>query len=231
MEQNKRMIKLSSILGIAGFLIYLGLMILEQFYWKNVLAQSTGDILAAFGSPPHSQVTIGSHLLMAVAGILFIPAFLGLKKLLEIEKERFSITLGTIFGIIASAIMVIQMSVQGTVMVKMGKMYLAASEESQKQIISILYKGVRNFDIGIDLAFDCFFFTAWILFGYAMLKSKFFGRIFGSLGIILFSLTALINIWTAPNPPSIEIGPLVSLWVLAVFIQMYRAFRKLSPTS
>jgi len=176
MEQNKQMIKLGSILGIVGLLIFLGIgVILEQFYWKNVYGHLiAGEILAMNGRSPHYQVNIGSHLLMAVVFLLFILAFLALKKVLEIENKRISITLGTIFGTIACAIGVIQMFVQGTVMVKMGKMYLAVSEESQKQIISVLYKGVRNFDIGIDLAFDLFFITAWILFGYAMLKSKFF---------------------------------------------------------
>jgi hypothetical protein len=79
-----------------------------------------------------------------------------------------------------------------------------------------------------DIAgFDTFFFTAWILLGLAMLKSKCFGKIFGALGIVLFGITAVFNIWTAPNPPGFELAPIVSLWVLAVYVQMLRSAKSM----
>jgi hypothetical protein len=60
-----------------------------------------------------------------------------------------------------------------------------------------------------------------------MLKSKCFGKIFGALGIVLFGITAVFNIWTAPNPPGFELAPIVSLWVLAVYVQMLRSAKSM----
>lgn len=164
----------------------------------------------------------GGHFLIGFTAILFIVAFLALMKLLESEKPASFARIGGLFGVIACPIMVIQMLVQGTVMVRMGRLFIAATDEAQRQSIAILYRGLRNFDIGIDLAFDSFFFSAWILLGFAMLKSKYFGKILGALGIVLFGITAVLNLWTAPNPPSFEMSPVVSVWVLAVYIQMLR---------
>jgi len=228
MEDNKRIIKTGAICGIAGFAIFFGIsVILEQFYWQKIPAKTAQDFLAVQGSSPHSQITMAGHILIGFAMILFIVAFLALMKLLESEKPRLSVKLGSLFGIIACPIMLIQMLVQGTIMVRLGRMFLAVTDETQRQNIATLYKGLRNFDIGIDLAFDSFFFLAWILLGFAMLKSKYFGRLFGTLGIILFGITAVLNIWTAPNPPGFEMAPIVSLWVLAVYIQMLRSTKSI----
>jgi hypothetical protein len=157
-------------------------------------------------------------------------AFLGLKHLLALEKPRISVTLGTLFGIIAGAIMVEQMIVQGTVMAKLGTMFIATREEAQRQIVLTLYRGLRYIDYGLDIAFDTFFFSAWILLAYAMLRHRSFGKAFGTIGIALFGVTTIFNIWTAPNPPNFDTGPIVSLWVLAVFIQMLRSAKSLPGT-
>jgi hypothetical protein len=106
-------------------------------------------------------------------------------------------------------------------------MFISATDEAQRQSIVVLYKGLRNFDMGLDLAFDSFFFTAWILLGLSMLKSEYFGKIFGALGIVLFGITAVLNIWTAPNPPSFEMAPIISLWALAVYVQMLRSAKSI----
>jgi hypothetical protein len=228
MEDNKRIIKLGSICGIVGIMIFFGIaVILEQFYWQKIPAKTTQEILRIHGSSPDSQINMGGHFLIGFAAILFIVAFLALMKLLESEKSALSARIGGLFGIIACPIMVIQMLVQGTIMVKLGRMFVTATDEAQRQSIVILYKGLRHFDLGIDLAFDSFFFTAWILLGLAMLKNRHFGKIFGALGIALFGITAVLNIWTAPNPPSFEMSPIVSLWVLAVYIQMLRSAKSI----
>jgi hypothetical protein len=209
-------------------MIFFGIVvILEQFYWQKIPAKTTEEHLTVLGNSPDSQINMGGHFLFAFAMILFIVAFLALMRLLESEKPRLSVKLGSLFGIIACPIMVIQMLVQGTIMVRLGRMFVAATDEARRQSVVILYRELRNFDLGIDLAFDSFFFTAWILLGFAMLKSKYFGKIFGTLGIVLFGITAVLNIWTAPNPPSFEMAPIASLWGLAVYIQMLRSAKSI----
>ena len=133
--------------------------------------------------------------------LCLLVAFIGLHQLLAREKHRISAAVGTVFGIVACPIMVIQGAVQGTIMVKMGKAFIAAGDDLQRQSIVTLYRGLRLFDQGIDLAFDTFFFAAWILLAFAMLSDKSFGKIFGSLGVLLFAVTVGLNAWSAPTPP------------------------------
>jgi len=223
MEDDKKIVKIGGICGIVGIVIFLGIAVfLEHLYWQKIPIKTTEDQLGILGSSPHSQINMGGHFMVCLAMFLFLVAFLALKRLLEWEKPKWSVKIGSLFGIVACPIMVIQMLVQGTIMVRLGRMFLAATEETQRQSVVILSRGLRSFDMGIDLAFDSFFFAAWILLGLAMVKSKYFGKIFGGLGMVLFAITAALNIWAAPNPPSFEMSPIVSLWILAVFVQMLR---------
>jgi len=64
-----------------------------------------------------------------------------------------------------------------------------------------------------------------------MLKHKSFGKIIGFIGLILFILTAALNIWAAPNPPSLELSPLCCLWILIVYIQALRISLKIPTAS
>jgi hypothetical protein len=113
-------------------------------------------------------------------------------------------------------------------MAKLGKMFVNAPDETSRQVIVALYRGLRYIDFGLDLAFDFFFFSAWMLLGYAMLNQKYFGKVFGTIGIILFGITSVLNIWSAPNPPNFEMAPIVLLWILAVYIQMLRKAKSFS---
>jgi hypothetical protein len=60
-----------------------------------------------------------------------------------------------------------------------------------------------------------------------MLKSKHFGKIFGALGIVLFGITAVLSIWTAPNPQGFELAPIVSFWALLAYVQMLRSVKSI----
>jgi hypothetical protein len=219
---------LGSVCGIVGFIIYLGIaFILENFWWQKIPVETTQNQLTVLGSPLHSQINMDGHLLKGLAMILFIIAFLGLTRLLETERPRLSSRIGGLFGIIACPIMVAQMLAQGTVRVRLGRMFISATDEAQRQSIVVLYKGLQSFDMGLDLAFDTFFFAAWILLGLSMFKSEYFGKIFGALGIVLFGITAVLKIWTAPNPPSFEMAPIVSFWALAAYVQMLRSAKSI----
>jgi len=179
------------------------------------------------GSFPYRQISMGSHLLGAFALLLLAAGFIGLNKMLSYDKKRVTVTIGYTFGVLASVIMVAMSIVQGTTMTKMGKLFLE-STPNQGEMILYLYRGLRYIDYGLDIAFDIFFFSAWILLGYAMLNHKYFGKIIGSIGIMLFTVTATLNLWAAPNPPSLELSPVCCLWILVVYIQALRSAKKIS---
>jgi len=225
-DDVRKMIKAGGVCGIVGIAIFLGVaLVLEQLFWQNLGLSSTEQFLTTQGSPPYYQISIAAHLLVGIAMLCLLVAFIGLHQLLAREKHRISAAVGTVFGIVACPIMVIQGAVQGTIMVKMGKAFIAADDDLKRQSIVTLYRGLRLFDQGIDLAFDTFFFFGWIVLAFAMTSDKHFGKVLGSLGILLFGIAVIVNAWSAPLPPSFEMSPIVSLWVLAVYIQMLRAAR------
>jgi hypothetical protein len=228
MDDQKRFVQAAGICGIIAVLIFMGVaLVLEQFYWQKLPAKNLDQILTLMGRSPNVQINMAGHIAIGFAFLLFAVALLGVRRLMEIEKPRISVTLGTLFGIISCPIMTVQMLVQGTVMVKLGKMCAAAADEPERQTIILLYRGLRNFDIGIDLAFDMFFFPAWILLGLAMLRSRSFGKVLGAFGLIFFAVTAVLNLWSAPTPPRLELSPIGALWVLVVFNRMLRSAKSL----
>jgi len=65
-----------------------------------------------------------------------------------------------------------------------------------------------------------------------MLRSPFFGRIFGISGIVVSLALLGFNIATAPNPPGtaglLDLGPLVGLWSIIVNIQLIRIAKRIT---
>ena len=221
MHHNSRMIEVAGVAGIVGVLMYLVLAITDPYIGPET--KTTQEFLAAWGTPKYIAVNMALHFMFAGAAILWLVAFVGLRRLLGAETPSILVNIGTLLGIVGCAVMVQMMIVQGSVMSKMGQAFLSATNESERQAAVALYKGLRFIDYGMDLAFDTFFFSAWILLGFNMLRHPSFGKVFGGIGIVLFVLAAIFNLRAAPDPPAFDIGPIAALWVLAVYIQTLRS--------
>jgi hypothetical protein len=221
MDHSRRMINVGAVAGILGLLIYITLAISDPYIGPET--KTTQEFLAAWGTPKYVAVNMALHFLFAGAAILWLVAFVGINRLLGAEAPSVLVTIGTLLGIVACAVMVQMMILQGSVMSKMSQAFLSATNESERESAVALYKGLRFIDYGMDLAFDTFFFSAWILLGFKMLRHPSFGKVFGGIGIVLFVLAAIFNLRAAPNPPAFDIGPIAALWVLAVYIQTLRS--------
>jgi len=233
MNHNQKFSRIGAIWGIAGCSIFLIIaVLLEQLYWqpKFKTVESTADFLSMMGNVPYNKINMGSHLILAIAMLFFAISFIGLYHLFKFKKgEQISVTLGTVFGIIACAIMVEMAIIQATSMVKIGKMYLDVSNDIQRAGIVNLYRGLRYIDYALDVSFDIFFFSAWIMMGYSMLKMETSWKVLGLIGIALFLITAILNISSIPNPPSFELSPLCCIWLFAVYILAYISSKKINP--
>ena len=223
MHHNSRMIKVGGVAGVVGVLMYLVLAISDPYIGPET--KTTQEFLAAWGTPKYIAVNMALHFMFAGAAILWLVAFVGLRRLLGAETPTILVNIGTLLGIVGCAVMVQMMIVQGSVMSKMAQAFLSATNESERQAAVALYKGLRFIDYGMDLAFDTFFFSAWTLLGFKMLRHPNFGKVFGWIGIVLFVLAAIFNLRAAPDPPAFDIGPIAALWVLAVYIQTLRSAR------
>lgn len=224
--EERRFIKVGGLCGILGVLLYIGLAVSDQFIFPET--RSTQEFLSLIGTTKYGAINMGMHFVFVAVVMLWIVAFLSLNRLLGADNPGLTLRLGTLFGIIACAIMAQMMIVQASVMVRMGRMLLATTDDAQRQNLVAMYKGLRYIDYGMDLAFDSFFFTAWIMLGYNMLYHARYGKVFGIIGIILFGLAAILNLQTAPDPPNFDVGPIASLWILAVYVQMVRAAKPLT---
>jgi hypothetical protein len=221
MENDQRRIKVGGICGTIGSLTYLGLALSDPYIGPQT--RTTQEFLAAWGTPRYVALNMALHFLFAGAALLWLIAFVGLKRLLGGGNL---VIVGTILGIIACAVMVQMMIVQGSVMTKMSQLFLLATNDSERQSALTLYKSLRFIDYGMDLTFDLCLFTGWILIAIKMWGHDSFGKTFAVIGIALFTLALVFNLRAAPDPPSFDIGPIAALWVLAVYIQIVRAARR-----
>jgi hypothetical protein len=162
---------------------------------------------------------------------LWLVAFVELKRLLGAESPSVIVDVGTLLGIVGCAVMAQMMIIQGSVMSKMGQAFLSATSESERESAVALYRGLRFIDYAMDLTFDLFFYTAWILLGLKMLRHRNFGKLFGGIGLILFVLAAIMNLRAAPDPPAFDVGPIAALWLLAVYVQMLRVAKSVTTSS
>ncbi|HEX6190157.1 MAG TPA: hypothetical protein VFZ40_19035 [Pyrinomonadaceae bacterium] len=223
------MIRAGGVCGVLGIVIYLALAISDPYIGPQT--KTTQEFLAAWGTPKYIAINMALHFAVAGAAVLWLVSFVGLKRLLDAESPSVMVRVGTLLGIIACAVMAQMMIVQGSVMSKMGQAFLSATSESERESAVALYRGLRFIDYAMDLTFDLFFFTAWILLGLKMLRHQNFGKLFGGIGLILFVLAAIMNLRAAPDPPAFDVGPLAALWLLAVYVQMLRVAKSETKSS
>ena len=221
MNNHQRVIKVGGACGVLGILVYIGVALADPYIGPET--KTTQEFLAAWGTPRYVAVNMALHFALAGVAVLWLVSFVGINRLLGGERPGVVVNVGSLLGIIACAVLAQMMIVQGSVMSKMGQAFLSAAGDGERQSAVTLYKGLRFIDYGMDLTFDLFFFTAWILLGVSMLRHRDFGKVFGGVGIVLFALAAVMNLRAAPDPPDFDLGPVAALWVLAVYIQMLRA--------
>lgn len=199
MFNDQRIVKVSGVCGVLGVLMYIGLALSDPYIGPQT--NTAQEFLAAWGTPKYAAVNMALHFVFAGVAVLWLVSFIGIKRLLGAESSVL-INVGTVLGTIACAVMAQMMIIQGSVMSKMGQAYLSAASDSERQSVIALYKGLRFIDYGMDLTFDLFFFTAWILLGISMLGHRVFGKVFGAVGIVLFVLAAFMNFRAALILPS-----------------------------
>ncbi len=216
-----RLVRAGAICGLLGTLTYIGLALASA-------DQKTPALLQEMGTKPHA---IWGHFAVVGAAMLWLISFLGLDKLLGMGRYRNAARLGKVFGVVACAILVAMLIAQGSVMVRTGQMYMAATSDGERQAVTNLYRGLRAIDQGMDLAFDCFFFAGWICFAVAMFGDARFSKVLALLVGALFVVDTPIQLYYAPTPPPIDLGPFGSFLFFGVYAQMLLAVRKKSQTN
>lgn len=84
---------------------------------------------------------------------------------------------------------------------------------------------------GLDVAWDLYVGTGTVLFALCMFGRRGLGAWLGLPGVVIGSLLLILNIAAFPNPPDsaglVDVGPLVGLWYLAVYVRLGAASARL----
>ncbi|UCF20452.1 MAG: hypothetical protein JSU87_03320 [Gemmatimonadota bacterium] len=157
-------------------------------------------------------------------GPLLALSFVGVHAALAAHRDSVTARFGMVLGIVAGGIVNIMLVIQGANNILRARGADSAMSEADRETAELVWRAVNRVQFSIDVSWDFFITLAGILLGIAMLSHPKFGKLFGWSGIVLGALLLSLNMWTFPIPPaeagSIDLGPLVALWFLAVFIRM-----------
>ncbi len=106
-----------------------------------------------------------------------------------------------------------------------------ASSEAEKASFTMMLRSVRYVDLGIDVAWDFFIGTSFILTGIAMRRAQGLGLAWGlPLSILGIALIAL-NAWTFPWPPNtrglFDIGPFCAAFLFILSLRLLMLGRRM----
>ena len=154
---------------------------------------------------------------VAIVGVIAIG------NLLVDNRNKLSVQIGRVFGIIGFAIFEIMMCVQQGSRIFFKEHLLNESQSNISQnIAKAIYQGVNSVQFTMDIAFDIFYCLLIILYSYEMFRSIIFGKIVSVFGIVSGTALLVLNLWTFPYPPAesglIDLGPLTGIWWIWVII-------------
>ncbi len=123
------------------------------------------------------------------------------------------------------------LAMQGVVREQFDYLDHSRPTEGMSEAWQMGFRSGNAVQLGADLAWDVFIFTATLLFGLVMLKHPQYGKVLGAMDIILGVLGLVFNflpsVWPT-NPGTVglvDVGPFSGLWYLAIFIQLLRQYR------
>lgn len=134
-----------------------------------------------------------------------------------------------ILGVAGGFTVLIMLTVQQAGFALSDRAIAAASDPAQAEVLRQVRGGVNAVQLGLDVAWDMMIGSSVVLFGIAMLRHPAYGRVVGGFGILLGVLLLGFNLRWFPVPPaesaSIDWGPFVALWMMAVFVLLVRQGR------
>lgn len=167
--------------------------------------------LLAFASLP--------RLVTVVLAALFAPALatasIGLHHFLVLHRESVASQLGTVFNLLAAALVSSMFFVQLAVRMGAGNGHAAP--------------GLVGVSLGLDVAWDVFVSLGTFCFAVAAHRHPRLGLLFSIPGLLVALALLALNLGTFPTPPAeaglIDLGPALGLWYLAVTLRMIGSLR------
>ncbi len=165
-----------------------------------------------------------------VFGFFFLITSLGLYQFISMNRKTVSSQLGVIFNIIGCSVVTMMLTIQ----LALFHMKETSSIDATREMKNYIFQFPNSIQLGLDVVWDIFVGVGTILLALNMYKHPRFGKIFSITGVIVTLALLVLNIYTFPIPPgesgSIDLGPLVALWYLAVTIRITMSFKWVDNT-
>jgi len=162
-------------------------------------------------------------------GPLLAVGLLGLFRCLALRRRGPLVEIAALFGFAGGVTVLVMLTVQQAIFAITRRIIEQAGDSASADDYRQVRKGLNAVHLGIDVAWDVLISVAVVLFAIAMLRHPSFGRMMGAVGIVLGSLLLAFNLWYFPTPPaaadSLDWGPFVAVWMVAVFVLLLRSKR------
>lgn len=170
---------------------------------------------------PETQLGVSVSLLVVSAfPILGIMASYALYSFTAAERESAANTLGLVFFIIAFTTLLAMLIVQLAVTSSIGEI----TRELDGQTARALRRGLRQIDLGLDVAWDLLGGVGLVCWGLAIRKRSGFGPGWGIPAAVFGLALVVLNASTFPIPPAnrglFDIGPVIGIFMLALFTRL-----------
>ena len=141
-----------------------------------------------------------------------------LRTIVSAEGRNILADLALIFATAGFTLLMAMVMAQVAVRLGIADLQAQAAGEAQVDDLKVILTSVRYVDLGIDVAWDFFIGTAFILTGIAVRRVPGLGLAWGLPLSVLGAALILLNAWTFPWPPDtqglFDIGPFCALYML-----------------
>ncbi len=179
-----------------------------------------------------TQVSISFHFnyfLFFTFGPLLCMASVGLYQFLKRHSNSVKLQAGSLFLFTSGVVTTMMATMQGSIRYLMNQYIVEAPDDSTRETLRLILRGVDSTQLGLDIAFDIFISAGTFLIAMAMWTHPKFGKIFGLTGMIVSGAGLLFNLVTFPLNPGtrglIDAGPFFGIWFTVVTIQVIRSLK------
>ena len=217
---DRRLLLLGGLSGVASTLAYFaGQAVLP---WDHDLPAETAQW----------EIALTLWTTLAIAPFAIALAY-AIYRLIAWERDGALNQLGFVFAVVAFSVLAVTQSFQLTVpSVLTAEM---TADGSDPEAWDRVYAGLNALDLGTDLAWDLFLGFWMLCIGVAMLRHSRLGARWGVPALALVPPFLALNIATTPDPPHLDLGPVVGFYFFALSVRLvwlgYRARALLASPS
>lgn len=199
----------------------------KQLIWRWVKVGVICGILAdlcyglAIGLPMPKHLT---NIVFWSFGPLLIAGAPGTYYFIKQHRDSISLQVGTIFMLCAGLSVTFMAVIQRAVFETFIPLRPDQTDTVAYQAWSAGFKSGNAVQLGMDIVWDIFITVATILLAISMYSHPKLGKVISAIGVFVGLAALALNLQTFPTPPgaagSIDAGPFVGLWFLAVMIMI-----------